>query len=1215
MNSPSLRPPSHTAAGPSADEELARVLDGYLADLEAGRAPDPEQLLAEHPTIAERLRACLAGLDFLEKASESFPQTDREEKSEVVGEELGDFRLLREIGRGGMGVVYEAEQRSLGRRVAVKLLPFAGALDPRQLQRFKNEAQAAAQLHHTNIVPVHFVGSERGVHYYAMQLIDGCTLAEVIRELRQGAGLDPKPEPHQAQESKSLELLFGPIPREQAAPADQQPTTPYVVASPSSRNETPKAAGLSTERSHKDASYFRTVAELGIQAAEALEHAHLVGVVHRDIKPGNLLLDQRGNLWVTDFGLAQFQSGTDLTMTGDLLGTLRYMSPEQALAQRVIVDQRTDIYSLGATLYELLTLQAPFGGKDRQELLRQIAFEEPRSLRRLNKAIPEELEIIVLKSMEKNAAARYGAAREMAEDLRRWLEHKPIFARRPGLVQRSRKWAQRHPSFTASALVILVLAVAGLLISTLLIGRANHDKGLALEAAEQAKTAAQESDAESKAVLEFVEKRILASARPKDQDGGLGHDVKLAEAIKAALPFVDNSFRDHPRLEAKLRSTIGLSLIYLGDYDAAARQFEAVRQFYTDDVGADHPDALNSMNQLGNCYHFAGHSKEALEVRKETLRRRKAILGPDHPDTLRSMNNLSVSYHSVGRDHDAITLLEETLALQKAKLGVQHPDTMNTMHNLALSYGAVGRIQDALELDEKTLQLRKKLLPANHPDTLKSMNNLAVRYKKVGRAEDALKLDKETLALRRRVLPSDHPNTLMSMMNLAHDYYDVGRFQDALELCEEVLHVREAKLGRAHSETLKTMKELAFYYRSVGRIHEGNRLTEATLQLSRVHLGRDHLFTLEAMGDLAGGYFLAGRVQEALKLNEEGLSLKQAKLGPAHRETLGTMLNLANCYIEVGRGQEALKLREETFQLCKTTLGRDHRDTLMSMHNLANSYDTAGRVRDALQLREEMLSLSKAKLGPDHPDSLRCMSAMSGSYMEVGEVGKAETMLRDVLTIRQRRVRSDPENPTEQCCLAVTHREVGNCDAARLNYAAAVQSFAKSVEIFEKLDRAKALQDQFFRVKLGEARQLLARCRKAERAVNSLDFALQQPAAEIPGLLDIRIRYFLKEENLPVAVESAAKFKERAGAKADDLYNAACVYALCAAAAKQAKAPVVGIPGFERLADQAMALLKQAVAKGFKDAGHMKEDTDLESLRDRADFQKLIADLESAKKS
>jgi eukaryotic-like serine/threonine-protein kinase len=378
------------------------------------------------------------------------------------------------VGRGGMGVVYEAEQLSLRRRVALKVLPLAAALDPQQLRRFQLEAQAAANLVHQNIVAVHAVGCERGVHYYAMQFIDGQTLAAMIAELRPLEGRD--------REDRASTAVAGALAAELAsgrwAPPQrgrdnfqltgsytEMPSPPEAAAgSPSTPAAadmaTQRTAGISTDRSTKSPAFFRTVANLGVQAAEALEHAHGVGVTHRDIKPANLLVDMRGNLWITDFGLSHCQAQAGLTMTGDLVGTLRYMSPEQALAQRVVIDHRTDIYSLGATLYELLTLEPVFHGRDRQELLRQIAFEEPKSPRRLNKSIPTELETIVLKALEKNPVDRYASAQDLADDLGRFLRDESIRAKRPSPLQRARKWARRHQGVVRTALVALALLLA-----------------------------------------------------------------------------------------------------------------------------------------------------------------------------------------------------------------------------------------------------------------------------------------------------------------------------------------------------------------------------------------------------------------------------------------------------------------------------------------------------------------------------------------------------------------------------------------------------------------------------------------------------------------------------------------------------------------------------------------------------------------------------------
>ena len=427
--------------------EVIRILEEFLAELEVGARPNPEELVARCPEMAEPLKACLASLELLRDAALSLRGSGRPEQPAALENlselgQLGDFRLVREVGRGGMGVVYEAKQISLGRRVALKILPFAAALDARQLQRFKNEAQAAASLHHTNIVPVFGVGCEGGTHYYAMQYIEGQTLAQIIGNLRG-------------------ENACG------WAGFSSEPSDRHAAASSATPPEAEPSAAASPGR-------FRAAALLGMQAAEALDHAHQLGVVHRDIKPANLLvesispfaLEETGaeaegvRLWVTDFGLAHCRHGpVGLTVTGDLVGTLRYMSPEQALAQPTGVDHRTDIYSLGATLYEFLTLEPTFDGRDRQELLRQIALEEPKPVRRVNKAIPLDLETIVLKAMAKNPAERYATARELANDLRRFLRDEPILARRSTPLQRARRWARRHRPVMVSAAVALLAAL------------------------------------------------------------------------------------------------------------------------------------------------------------------------------------------------------------------------------------------------------------------------------------------------------------------------------------------------------------------------------------------------------------------------------------------------------------------------------------------------------------------------------------------------------------------------------------------------------------------------------------------------------------------------------------------------------------------------------------------------------------------------------------
>ncbi len=374
--------------------ELVRLLEEYLANLEAGRPTDRARLVADYPELAPRLGEALAGLDFIHRTSRS-PTT--------TPVRLGDFRIVREVGRGGMGVVYEAEQISLKRRVALKVLRIGGVADQLALQRFQREAETVAGLHHTNIVPIFAIGCEEGIRYYAMQFVEGRDLASLAAEARAGY-----------------------------------------------RQTAPEHVG-----------------RWGLQAAEALAHAHHHGVIHRDIKPSNLILDSNQRIWLTDFGLARRMDDASLSLTGALLGTPRYMSPEQAGAATRPVDHRTDIYSLGATLYELAAGRPLFEAETAHEILHRILHQEPLALRQVAANIPRDLETIILKCLAKDPAQRYPTAQQLADDLRAFVEGRSIRARRPSAAERTLRWARKHrrtttvAAWTACASVLLL--VTGLL--------------------------------------------------------------------------------------------------------------------------------------------------------------------------------------------------------------------------------------------------------------------------------------------------------------------------------------------------------------------------------------------------------------------------------------------------------------------------------------------------------------------------------------------------------------------------------------------------------------------------------------------------------------------------------------------------------------------------------------------------------------------------------
>jgi serine/threonine protein kinase len=550
------------------DPRLVRAVQEYLKAMETGRHPNRDDFLARYAPIAEPLAECLEGLELVHTFGQRLDHPHAEPSTAMPGVlgsinptvPLGDFRLVREIGRGGMGIVYEAEQLSLGRRIALKVLPFAMTLDPRQLQRFKNEARAAAHLHHSNIVPIYSVGSERGIHFYAMEYIEGQPLTKLINELRQTADREDKDTRRQgAKETRTLRA--------------EEATAPVGGRCNETRNDDTLLVPLSPCLL---VSFFETVARLGVQAAEALEHAHERGVIHRDIKPGNLLVEENGHLWITDFGLAQFQnSDAALTMTGDLVGTLRYMSPEQALAQRGLVDHRTDVYSLGVTLYEVLTLEPSFDGRDRNELLRQIAFEEPCSPRQRNEKIPVDLETIVLKAIAKPVEERYATAQELADDLRRFLDHKPILARRPTCLERATKWARRHRGVVRAGIVLLLVAAVGFAVSTVLIWQEQARAKAAYEAEARQRARADENFHQARRMLDFFTQvsAVELADKPEVQ-------VSRRKLLEAALGYYQRFIerhRDDPTIQGNLASSylrVSTILNEMGNPDDALANLE-----------------------------------------------------------------------------------------------------------------------------------------------------------------------------------------------------------------------------------------------------------------------------------------------------------------------------------------------------------------------------------------------------------------------------------------------------------------------------------------------------------------------------------------------------------------------------------------------------------------------------------------------------------------
>jgi WD40 repeat protein/serine/threonine protein kinase len=556
--------------------DLFNLLADEFADRHRrGERPTLGEYTDKYPDLADQIRELFPALVMMEQLGSGADEATGtyakgRDSAGSIPERLGDYRILREIARGGMGIVYEAVQESLGRHVALKVLPHHRMTDPSQLERFQREARAAAMLHHTNIVPVFGVGEHEGVHYYAMQFIQGQGLDAVLREvkrLRRVASPSPaSSDGHDSDQAASVAigLVTGQFVEVDAPPAATSALPASGPQSPSTKTSRTDSGPPSNSSilGQSGSPYYRGVARIGVQAAEALAYAHHQKLLHRDIKPSNLLLDLQGTVWVTDFGLAKAEGTDALTRTGDIVGTLRYMAPERF---RDKADARSDVYALGLTLYEMLTLDPVFVADERARLIDKILHDEPTKPRQLDPQIPRDLETIVLKAMAKEPSDRYRTASDLAEDLRRYLADRPILARRASAVEHARRWCRRNPWLAAATGAVVVALVAVAVLSVLYADRQRHF------AIEQTKATRKITDLADNLKSSLAESnRLLAlrnfdrgqAAFEKDQIGpGL---LWMIESWRAAVAAEDPDLQHaargnlsawrpyHPRLKALL---------------------------------------------------------------------------------------------------------------------------------------------------------------------------------------------------------------------------------------------------------------------------------------------------------------------------------------------------------------------------------------------------------------------------------------------------------------------------------------------------------------------------------------------------------------------------------------------------------------------------------------------------------------------------------------
>ncbi len=869
----------------SVESLVANVVDEYRARRARGEDPDPKEYAARHPAAAGILRRVLAAVRITTPPSAgdghgSDPASEPPSAEEPLGE-LGDYRIVREVGRGGMGVVYDAEQVSLRRRVALKVLPFASVMDPRHLQRFKSEALAAAALDHPHIVKVYGVGCERGVHYIAFQFVDGQTLADLIRQRR---GEQPASIPAAGAHDST---------RTQAPDAtSDEPTVPAA-----------SRRGEPTSRTPVDTAYARRVAEWGVQAAEALEHAHSFGIVHRDVKPGNLLVDARGAVFVADFGLARIASDPGVTGTGDLLGTPRYMSPEQAAARHNLVDHRSDVYALGATLYELLTLTPAVGGADRAETLRRLAEAEPIPPRKLDRGIPRDLETVFLKCLEKDPARRYPSARALADDLNRYLAGEPVWAKRPSLADRAGRWLWRRgkpiAALAAVAAVAITVALAALVWHSDRLGEAAETAKKEQEAAQKERdTAQKERDAAreerrwaQQAVDDmytevasrwlanrphlqptqrtFLEKAVeyyQRDANREDTDAGdrlrgarasyhlaqielaLDRPERAVEHFARAIRLFERLLSEQPD-QPDLRRELAQVLYTSTDVPNATDRESTVRRSIAacEELVAKYsgkPDYRLTLaigrTRLAQILADTGRTGEAERIYRGELPALKELTaGPGNREHVRTalascytfLGNLM---HNTDRFTEAALVYREALAVLE-KLKNEFPGNPDYRCRYAFNssnLGAALRVTDpaAAEVALNTAVDQYRRLCEDYPDMadyqrelLAVLVNIAVIQKALGRPEDAVKTYREmdqrsrTFAARFRLTPFDLNVLISQQNNHANLLTNLKRYPAAEEAIRRAVKYG-AQLTAAQPEVPEYRETFALAHNGLGNI-------------------------------------------------------------------------------------------------------------------------------------------------------------------------------------------------------------------------------------------------------------------------------------------------------------------------------------------------------------------------------------------------------------
>jgi serine/threonine protein kinase/Tfp pilus assembly protein PilF len=928
------------------------------------------------------LRAHDTADSFMEAPPEAVASEARRTQSAMLGARFGDYRVLRVIAAGGMGTVYEARHEPTGRFVALKILR-ALCSSPDMRRRFEREARLLGQLRHPAIARVFEAGvsevDDQPVPFIAMELLGGArTLVE------------------------------------------------YAAS-----------AGLS----------LRQRLELFLQVCDAVQYAHSQGVIHRDLKPGNVLVidaaessqglgvpaasDSDGALHayvkVIDFGVARALDADGAaaslqTYTGQLVGTVPYMSPEQCGGDREEVGAQSDVYSLGVLLFELLTGLPPYEvrGKSILEAVRVIQWQPPMRPSLADPSLRGDLETILLKALEKEKSARYPSVAQLASDIQRFLDHRRIVAQRPGIVRQLRVLGRRHRALFTAAIVVGLGLLASAVISIAFAVRAG--RVAASEAAMRA---------EAQRVTSFLQEMLL-SVDP----AGATASATFREMLDNASARLERDFTGYPLVAGAIHADIGESYRSIGAFDVAERhQRESlallqrfggpaehqalvrarlatilcekaqypeadamIREAIAIQRGlgpAGHADLAASLTTLARSLKEQGHLDDARRIYEEALTLTRDAYGPAHMQVARVLGNLGGLVTKQGHFDEAQRMLEEALAISTKALGPDHIDVATSLNNLAGLMVEKSSLNEAVRLSREALAIMKKRRREAHPATARALATLSAALLRTGDLREAETVLRESVDIQTRLLGLNHPDTALSMSNLGFALKEQGQYGEAEKLYQQALAVQESTWGPDHPDLAYTLIHLGMLSKIRGDYAAAEPLFRRAVAIRRAGLGADHPFVAYALNNLGEMLFQARRLPEARAVLDEAAALSVAKLGKEHWLTSVCRSNTALIDLAEGddlRAEEALR---QVLRHSEALYGPEHVNTAFCRYNLALALQRQSRYAEARILLENTLQIGRTKLGDEHPRLAMPMVRLGAVLLTQGEAPAAEHLLQE----------------------------------------------------------------------------------------------------------------------------------------------------------------------------------------------------------------------------